>query len=388
MVLMRVELYLFMVLHIGFMLLKDLHGFDLWGRSPLSVLSVPNGLLAFFLVFFNGHCYARFSSLYGATTGMMGATQELIELIAVHLADEPEARWDAIRYAVSSILLTYMKVEQTGDDKKETSIDDKEWQSLSSPMLGAGATFPPLLTYHEVSMLKKHGNTFVPLHAWAIRALKHGFSRGDVGVNSTTYAAAEDCVLRIRRSIALINNTLAMPIPLAYFHMLNLIMYVNYMLMAFSFTNIEARLSPIFMFVALVIFTGLREMSAALSNPFGEDDMDFCIERYMSDVRGLASNMAGVTCSGKGVELRIERGSPEQQLRNLHQAAHQLGSALSSACFEFPPMLQIAPNKDRSSSERSSAATVAAGPPTANKGALGRARRGRQSSSERDNMKI
>jgi predicted membrane chloride channel (bestrophin family) len=392
MVFMRVELYLFMLLHIGFVLLKEFgSGLDFWGRSPIAVLSVPTGLLAFFVVFFNGHCYTRFLSFYGATTGMMGATQELIELIAVHLADEPEARWDAIRYAVSSILLTYMKVEQTGNDRKETTISQEEWESLLSHIHAADATFPPLLTYHEVSMLIKHGNTFVPLHAWTIRALKYGFSRGDVGVHSTTFAAAEDCVLRIRRSIALINNTLAMPIPLAYFHMLNLIMYVNYTLMAFSFTQIEPRLSSIFMFIALIIFTGLREMSAALSNPFGEDDVDFPIKQYMSAVRGLASNMAGVTSKpvrgGKAFELPINGGTPELQLRNLHEAAHQLGSARSSACFEFPPMLQLAPNKDRSWSERSSAATVAADP-TTNKAALGRARRGRHSSLETDNLKI
>jgi predicted membrane chloride channel (bestrophin family) len=393
MVFMRVELYFFLLLHIALVLLKELDtGFDLWGSSPTSVLSVPTGLLAFFLVFFNGHCYARFMSFYDATTGMMGAMQELIELIAVHLADEPEARWDATRYTVASVLLTYMQVEQTGDRNGDAEVDEAEWESLLSHVHAADATCPPLLTYHEVSMLKKHANTFVPLHAWAIRALRHGFARGDVAINSSTYAAAQDCVLRIRRSIAFINNTLAMPIPLAYFHMLNLIMYVNYTLMAFCFTQIETRLSSIFMLTVLVVFTGLREMSAALSNPFGKDDLDFPVKQYMSAVRGLAASMAGVASKpvrgAKAFELPINTSSPELQLRSLHEAAHQQGSERSSACFEFPPTLQPTLKRDRSSSERSSAATVAADPLSNNKAALGRARRGRHGSPDADNAKV
>jgi len=109
-VLSRVEIWFFLLLHVALVIVREYTGYDVWGDSPISVLTIPSAVLAFFLVFFNGHCYARFTGFYGATTGMMGATQELIELISVHLADEPVARWDAIRYAVSSILLTYYKV--------------------------------------------------------------------------------------------------------------------------------------------------------------------------------------------------------------------------------------------------------------------------------------
>eukprot|EP00967_Tisochrysis_lutea_P137642 scaffold247426_cov33-Tisochrysis_lutea.AAC.1 len=392
MVLMRVEIYFFLLLHIGLVLLKQMDAsIDVWGKSPISVVSVPAGLLAFFLVFFNGHCYTRFNGFYNATTGMMGATQELIELISVHLADEPVARWDAVRYTISSILLTYMKVEQTGNDKGETKISQDEWEQLLSYIHSPSVTCPPLLTFHEVSMLKKYGNTFVPLHAWAIRAIRHGFSRTEAGISSSTYAAAEDCVLRVRRSIAYINNTLAMPIPLAYFHMLNVIMYVNYTLMAFAFVQIEKTLSSVFMLIALIIFTGLRDLSAALSNPFGEDDMDFPIKEYMASVRTLASSMAGVTSkpvrNAGCLELPIKVPSAEQQLRGLHEAAHQLGSSRSQSCLEFPPMLQLPQSKDnRNSSARSSAATVPAGD-LAFKTALGRARRGR-SNDDGDNLKI
>ena len=81
-------------------------------------------------------------------------------------------------------------------------------------------------------------------------------------------------MLRLRRAIAFINNTLAMPIPFPYFHALNLILFINYVAFSVALTAIPVHFSPVLLLVILVIFTGMREVSCALSNPFGEDDVE------------------------------------------------------------------------------------------------------------------
>jgi len=70
-------------------------------------------------------------------------------------------------------------------------------------------------------------------------------------------------------------------------------------------------------FVALLVFTGLREVSAALSNPFGEDDLDFPIDEYMHAIRNIATNMSGVASRplDRGHKpILIHTGTPDAQV--------------------------------------------------------------------------
>ena len=114
---------------------------------------------------------------------------------------------------------------------------------------GGELVCPPLLTAHEASLLQQFGNAFVPLHAWTVHALHVGFAqearlRPSPATGSAALSEAADCVLRVRRAIAYIKNTLAMPIPFIYFHTLNLIMYSMYTIFAFAFTSLKVRLRP------------------------------------------------------------------------------------------------------------------------------------------------
>ena len=239
----RVEIYFFIGLHVLLVLLKDELDVIIWEGS-LSSLAGGTALMAFLLVFYNGQCYSRFIGFYEACTGMMGASQELVELIAVHLAEQPVAKWDAVRYLIASVLLTYYSAMGTMD---------RGWEELQRPKsIGEGGgelVCPPLLTAHEASLLQQFGNAFVPLHAWTVHALHVGFAqearlRPSPATGSAALSEAADCVLRVRRAIAYIKNTLAMPIPFIYFHTLNLIMYSMYTIFAFAFTSLKVRLRP------------------------------------------------------------------------------------------------------------------------------------------------
>ena len=56
-----------------------------------------------------------------------------------------------------------------------------------------------------------------------------------------------------------------MPIPFPYFHALNLLLVINYSLYTYSFLFFETVLSPLLLFLVILVTLGMREVSTALS---------------------------------------------------------------------------------------------------------------------------
>ena len=65
------------------------------------------------------------------------------------------------------------------------------------------------------------------------------------------------------------------PMPFQYFHIMNLMMFLNLMLWAYALGIEDSYFAPaIFMFVQLM-FQGVRELCAGSSDPYGDDEVDF-----------------------------------------------------------------------------------------------------------------
>ena len=82
-VLGRPVIWLLMAIHCGLLYLHMEHPEIGWVRAadgspiglpllPGKALTLPNGLLTFFLVFYSGNCYSRYYALYDKCTGMAG----------------------------------------------------------------------------------------------------------------------------------------------------------------------------------------------------------------------------------------------------------------------------------------------------------------------------
>ena len=103
--------------------------------------------------------------------------------------------------------------------------------------------------------------------------------------------------------------------------------------------------SVLMMVLAVFVFTSLREISCAFSDPFGDDDVDFPVENYMDDVRSLFAKLLGVATKGGGggpdYEVSRVSSTPEQQLRGLHFAAHAPRAFRHGSCLELPPLLRL-----------------------------------------------
>lgn len=67
------------------------------------------------------------------------------------------------------------------------------------------------------------------------------------------------------------------PVPFSYYHLMNFILLFNIMTLG-TFSALYKSYGSVFPFgIALLIYTGLREVSTALAEPFGEDAVDFCV---------------------------------------------------------------------------------------------------------------
>jgi len=93
---------------------------------------------------------------------------------------------------------------------------------------------------------------------------------------------------KLRAASCKICNLLNLPIPLPYFHTLVVLQNVCFAIMSWSLLSFVSFLTPIVLFFAVLVMVGLREVAVALSNPFGNDDVDFPIDKWVAQLRANA----------------------------------------------------------------------------------------------------
>ena len=87
----------------------------------------------------------------------------------------------------------------------------------------------------------------------------------------------------MRRSASAIVNMLAQPVPFPYFHILTLMIVVILTIISYGLTFLG---NPVLIFVVFFLaaasLIGLKEVAVALSDPFGEDAVDFEVDKFIS----------------------------------------------------------------------------------------------------------
>ncbi len=315
----RVELWAFTALHTGLFVLKQ-NGYDIFqpvtnSRAPIeewgltvefAAVAIPSGFMSLLLVFFNSQCYGRYMTLYGSTCGMMGTLQEIAEITSVMMAGYPAQRWDVSRYALASAICVYSKVIDLSQNETP-KLDDEDWERLlnseeawlGTAKEGVEPTMPALLDEKEHLVLRSPectGKEFQILQMWALDAAFRVYAAngadGLSGAHGYHYGRLEDAVLRLRAHGAAITNTLDMPIPFPYYHALVAIMFINFGLYTLAFLDINSYLTPLAIFMIIFVTTAMRELSSALANPFGDDEVDFNVSAYVHKKRKLISFLA------------------------------------------------------------------------------------------------
>ena len=281
-------------------------------------------LLTFFVVFYGGNCFNRYYTFYGACTGLGGCLGEWGYLVRAHFdASPPGVKWNIVRLMLAAMELQLASLGGS-DDKGGKGFDEAEWARIRKN---------GLLSRDEIGRLQKYKGSkpFLPA-VWALAevraALKAKLSKlspskqelekvrtlpsselappenkspppkkpsasaeheAESALLHTPAAMAvfedfETCVLKFKSHCGASTNLLKMPVPFAYFHVLKLLLMISLALTSYALVELEHAQFFISMLVFLVIcfiMIGLQAVAVAMSDPFGSDDIDFDLDKFL-----------------------------------------------------------------------------------------------------------
>eukprot|EP00747_Dinoflagellata_sp_TGD_P187558 gnl/TRDRNA2_/TRDRNA2_45280_c0_seq1.p1 gnl/TRDRNA2_/TRDRNA2_45280_c0~~gnl/TRDRNA2_/TRDRNA2_45280_c0_seq1.p1 ORF type:complete len:611 (-),score=127.91 gnl/TRDRNA2_/TRDRNA2_45280_c0_seq1:29-1861(-) len=230
--------------------------------------------MTFVLTFYNEHCYERYTKFYMACMDMMDCSMLFAQELTISMQYEQveRHRLAAQRYILTAVYLFYMSL--TGGMPM-----GMEWKEVKRK---------GLLTKGEEQMLHDYpgGRVTLILTSWALQTISdaltsdpfwHERAMQIAHVHNRINAHVRGMVKAVHR----IGFLLALPIPYPYFHLMNVIMVLNFLIMSMALASFKTYATVVPYGFALLIFMVLRELAIALSDPFGQDDVDFPIAIFL-----------------------------------------------------------------------------------------------------------
>lgn len=229
--------------------------------------------LMFMLIFYNGHCYDRYLMFYRSSMDVLRSSiffiQELI--VSVPYDEVEKHRQVASRYILAAVYLFFMGV--TGGAAKGA-----EWAELKRK---------GLLTKDEAHMLSEYpGRVTLTLTSWAMQVVLKALDKDVFWEDQKPHVAHVHNRLNVHM-IAIIHSSnkvcywLANPIPFLYFHLMNSILIVNFFVLGVAFAIFKTWMTLAAYGFAVLVYTGMRQVSIDLSEPFEQDASDFPVHQFL-----------------------------------------------------------------------------------------------------------
>jgi len=264
-VLRRLEFWLLIVANITFTYMHQAGIVTADDAIPGALLHPITALMVFGLVFYTNQCFSRYFTLYGTARDMMGIMHELVSECRIRLKDKLHQK-KVVHYTLAGVFAFFFEATRG-------ELGDEEFEEL----VGRG-----LLNETEVAFIQRYPTkrkSFVCLQ-WALEVAALGL--GDGGKRFINLFTAK--LYYLRRAQQDVADTLQMPLPFQYFHIVNLMLLVNLSLLAFTLGSYQNYVvTAVFAFVEL-IFMGIREMAVAMADPFGDDEVDFPVDDWLVEV--------------------------------------------------------------------------------------------------------
>jgi len=263
-----------LIMHIGLEAVDSAGLYDIADVEP-AVLAGPTSLLIFFAVFYSGQCYDRFFNYYGHCVGIGSRTMEWVGLVTLHLPRDKNIHWNAVRYILAAAHVQYYVMVTSA-----AAVIEHDWETMVARRL---------LTEAEIESVRSYtGYAPFLLVCWALKEVQQAILReGTQGESGRfervmAYQRFEQVGFELRNHFGQITNLLKQPVPWAYFHLLTLLDIGVLFMIAYGIIG-QAQpwvTSCIFSMVALSLM-GLRELAVAMADPFGEDVIDFKLEKFL-----------------------------------------------------------------------------------------------------------
>ena len=254
------------------------HTFEL-PKMNWSAVGTVTALLTFFLVFYGSQSYGRLNTLYGHCVGLGGTLMNWVGLVKVSFPDDKDAQWNATRLILAALHIQYYTLNESSGG---AAISEEEWSIIRQRSL---------LKQNEVALLTSYEGykPFLPL-VWALREVEHALRPAD-DANVRRHLHASDLLSNFRElafafrgHCGQITNWLKQPVPFPYFHALTVLLIVDLLLISYGLVTLgfELSMTCTIYIVICVMFLGLKDVAVQMSDPFGDDDVDFDLEPMLS----------------------------------------------------------------------------------------------------------
>lgn len=246
---------------------------------PFSLTGVTGGLMTFFVCFYNGHVFARYNKLYSLTKRMQESCLELISMLKIQVHHKDLQR-KVGKLVMSSCLMFFYERTLDSSSNNSTLVSRKEYQQL----IALGLLTPAECNHLERSSVAL-GPSAIPSFLclqYAMETLQHQIPNAEQ--HTEMLFEFHSRVYSVRAGQAEVAEIMELPMPFQYFHIMNLMLFLNLFLWGYALGCEDSLFAPlIFMFVQ-VMFQGIRELSTALSDPFGTDEVDFPVNDWMKQL--------------------------------------------------------------------------------------------------------
>lgn len=281
MVARRGEFWMFMLMHIG-LTVVNVSGVTAItneiGQFKWEALGATQFFMTFFITFYNGNCFSRFLKLYDlcmdAVDGMLNFVHELV--VSLEHAELQRHRTCATKYVLAILYVFFMGV--TGG-----ALAKAEWREIVKK---------GLLTKDEADQLANYParstEASMVLASWVMQIVDQGLTHdkcwGERSLRvAHTHNRLNKHLCKMLDSCHQIGDIMALPIPFPYFHVMNLVLVFNLLMMGIVMSTFGTYATIIPFTLILLFFIGLREISSSLADPFGPEDIDFPIAAFLEN---------------------------------------------------------------------------------------------------------
>jgi predicted membrane chloride channel (bestrophin family) len=231
------------------------------------IVQVITAMTTFFEVFYTNHVFARYMRLYTLSRGILGSLSNFAFDMRIHAGTTHQALVRlATRFFLASVFLFFYELNG--------QVSRAEWENLMNNKL---------LYPEEVQVLqnfKRTQRSLVVLH-WAGRVVGEAILSAKAPNN--VIKGLVDRLISVREQKQQIRDTLMLPMPFQYFHLLNMMVVVNLLLWAYGMGTTQSIFAPVGFFFAELIFCGMMELAGEMSDPFGSDEIDFPLHVWLAN---------------------------------------------------------------------------------------------------------
>jgi len=248
-----------------------------FGEPPASAQALVQFFMTFFITFYNKHCFSRYNKLYDECMKIMDGAIFFVYEMTVSLGHTQleSHRVQATKYILATIYTFFMGI--TGGE-----LTPKEWHECERKGLLTKAETEALAEYPG------HSYTLV-LSTWTMQVIDDALENDCVWTKRSQRIAhlhnrLNNNIIGMLSACHTVGHIVACPIPFPYYHLMNLVLVLNFILVACVLALLQSLFTIIPYMVVVLIFLGLREVATQLADPFGDDAVDFPVAEFLNYV--------------------------------------------------------------------------------------------------------